>query len=245
VVDEDSVTTPAPQQPVQQPPPPSGLDDAALAVAVAAVLAGVGGPALTAAATVAALKVRFALTAAAVSALGAVLNVVMTHPHPVTGIIGPASARTSRMNTARRAQYVIAASKRVIGAARDARAKGGPDGAAARYAVGAAVAAQLATERRFFEQHQAAMWARATAAGQIDMEAAVHGDLLGWYARRGDGRTTPDCRKADRHNFYASHPPDIGLPGIGPHVGCRCEAGPPWPGGKLLPGRGLRYARAA
>jgi hypothetical protein len=236
------MTTPAPsQQPPPQgqqppPPPPADLDDPAIAIAVAAVLAGAGGPAITVAATVAALKVRFALTAAAVTALGAVLNVVMEHPPPVTGVIGAASEQTSRMNAARRAQYVIAAAKRVMGAVVEARSKGLP--------VGAAIRAQLARERKFYEQHQQAMWNRAKAAGQIDMEAATHGGLLGWYAKR-DKSTTPECAKADRHNFYVSPPPKIGLPGIGPHFGCRCEAGPPWPGGKLLAGSGPKYARAA
>jgi hypothetical protein len=229
------VTTPAGgQQP--PPPPPADLDDPALAIAVAAVLAGTLGPGITVAATVAALKVRFALTAAAVTALGAVLNVVMASPPPVTGVIGAASAQTSRMNAARRAQYVIAAAKRVMGAVVEARSKGLP--------VGAAIRAQLAKEQRFYSMHQQAMWNRAAAAGKIDMEAATHGNLLGWYARR-DDRVTSACFKADRHNFYVTRPPDIGLPGIGPHAGCRCEPGPPWPGGQLLPTRGLKFARAA
>lgn len=239
------MTTPAPpQQPAQaqQPPPQqdAALDDTALAVAVAALLAQLTVTAAygtSIAVLLAALKLRFKLSHAAWQALGAVLTLVTEHPHPVTGVIGPASAQVSRMNAARRAQYVMAASKRVLGAAREARAHG--------TSVKDAVAGQLARERRFFEQHQAAMWFRAAAAGKIDMAVAVHGDLLGWYAVRGDGRTTPDCKAADKHNFYVSRPPDIGLPGIGPHFGCRCEPGPPWPGGKLLAGSGPRFARAA
>jgi hypothetical protein len=88
------------------------------------------------------------------------------------------------------------------------------------------------------------MWNRARAAGQIDMAAATHGNLLGWYTKR-TKTTTPECLAADKHNFYVTRPPKIGLPGIGPHAGCRCEAGPPWPGGKLLAGSGPRFARAA
>lgn len=199
------MTTPAPppQQPVP-PQPPSGLDDPALAVAVASVLAGVGGPAITVAATIAALKVRFMLTNAAVQALGAVLSQVMASPPPVTGIIGVASAQTSRMNMARRAQYVIAAAKRVMGAARDARAKGEP--------VGAAIRAHLARERRFYEQHQAAMWNRAAAAGKTDMAALEHGNLLGWNTII-DGRESLECRSADGKNYMASRIPNIGFPG--------------------------------
>lgn len=227
--------SPSQQPPVQPPPPPSGLDDPALAVAVASVLAGVGGPAVTIAATIAALKVRFALTAAAVQALGAVLNVVLAHPPPVTGVIGAASAQTSRTNLARRAQYVIAAAKRVMGAVRDARAKGTP--------VTAAVRAQLERERRFYGMHQAAMWNRARAAGQTDMAAAEHGDLLGWNTVI-DDRTSAECRAADGKNYRASRMPDIGFPGSA-HPACRCFPGPARPGAPLLPSRGKRFARAA
>jgi hypothetical protein len=231
------MTTPAPPPPQQPvPPPPSGLDDPALAIAVASVLAGVGGPAVTVAATIAALAARFALTTAAVSALGAVLNVVLTHPPPTTGVIGAASAQTSRVNLARRAQYAIAAAKRVMGAARDARAKGEP--------VGAAIRAQLAKERRFYEQHQAAMWNRAAAAGKTDMAAAEHGNLLGWNTVI-DERTSAECRAADGWNYYASSMPDIGWPGA-THEHCRCFPSAPHRGGRLLPGsRPPRYARAA
>jgi hypothetical protein len=226
--------TPPPQQPV--PPPPSGLDDPALAIAVASVLVGEAGPAIAVAATIAALAARFALTTAAVSALGAVLNVVLTHPPPVTGVIGAASAQTSRVNLARRAQYVIAAAKRVMGAARDARAKGEP--------VGAAIRAQLAKERRYYEQHQAAMWNRAAAAGKTDMAALEHGNLLGWNTVI-DERTSADCRAADGWNYYASSMPDIGFPGS-VHERCRCFPSAPHPRGRVLPGsRPPRYARAA
>jgi len=231
------MTTPAPppQQPVP-PPPPSGLDDPALAIAIASVLVGEAGPAIAAAGAVAALKVRFMLTTAAVSALGAVLNVVLTHPPPATGVIGAASAQTSRVNLARRAQYVIAAAKRVLGAARDARAKGEP--------VGAAIRAQLAKERRYYEQHQAAMWNRAAAAGKTDMAALEHGNLLGWNAVK-DARTSAECRSADGWNYRATAMPDIGWPGSVHGTTCRCFPGPPHPGGRLLPSRGRRFARAA
>jgi hypothetical protein len=231
------MTTPAPppQQPVP-PPPPSGLDDPALAIAVASVLIGEAGPAIAVAAAIAALKVRFALTTAAVSALGAVLSMVMASPPPTTGVIGPASAQTSRVNLARRAQYVIAAAKRVMGAARDARAKGEP--------VSAAIRAQLAKERRWYEQHQAAMWNRATAAGKTDMAALEHGNFLGWNTVI-DERTSADCRAADGWNYYASSMPDISFPGS-VHEHCRCFPSAPHPRGRLLPGsRPPRYARAA
>jgi hypothetical protein len=235
------MTTPLPpQQPPPQgqqppPPPPSDLDDPAIAIAVAAVLAGTLGPGITVAATVASLKVRFALTAAAVTALGAVLNVVLAHPPPLTGVIGAASEQTSRMNAARRAQYVIAAAKRVMVAVVEARSKGLP--------VGAAIRDQLAKERRYYEQHQAAMWNRAAAAGKTDMAAMEHGNLLGWNAVL-DSRTSAACRIADGRNYYASRMPDIGFPGSA-HPACRCFPGPAHKGAPLLPSRGKRFARAA
>lgn len=232
------MTTPAPPLQQQVPPaqqPPQGLDDPALAIAVAAILAGAAGPAVSVAAVIAALKVRFAMSAAAWSALGAVLGDVMQHPPAVTGVIGAASAQTSRMNAARRAQYVLAAAKRVTVAARDARAKGEP--------VTKAIADQLATERRFYGQHTQAMWNRAKAAGQTDMAAAEHGPLLGWNSVL-DSRTSPECRNADGRNYYATAMPDIGFPGS-VHPSCRCFPSAPHPGGKLLPSRSARFARAA
>lgn len=230
------MTTPQapPQQvpPGQQPPPQDPLDNPLLAVAVSELLL----TAVSAAAMIAALKLRFALTAVVWTALEGSAGVAMASPPPVTGVIGAASAQTSRMNHARRAQFVLAAAKRTVTAMREARSKGQP--------VLGAMKDQLATERRYYGMHKQAMWDRAAAAGRIDMEAATHGPLLGWYTKH-TPTTTAECLAADRHNFYVNDPPDIGLPGIGPHVGCRCTAGAPWPGGKLLSGRGSRYARAA
>jgi len=221
------VTAPAP--PPQQ--PPSGLDDPALPLAVAAALV----TATSAATAAATLGASFALPAGAVSALGAVLTQVMQHPPPVTGVIGAASAQTARVNLARRAQYVTAAATRVLGAVTEGRARGEP--------AGAAISAQLARERRYYEQHQAAMWNRARAAGQTDMAALEHGHLLGWNTVR-DSRTSAECRAADGKNYYASSMPDIGLPGA-VHPGCRCFPSAPHPGARLLAGSGKRFARAA
>lgn len=235
------MTTP-PQPPQAQQPPPQqqgdGLDDAALAVAVAALLAGLtvsGAYAASAAGMLALLKARFRLSSAALQALGSVLSMVTEHPATVSGGNGPASAQTRSMNAARRAQYVIAASKRVLGAAREARAKG--------ESVPGAVADALATERRYYQLHLAAMKNRANAAAETDKAAAKYGKLLGWNAVL-DGHTSPECRSANGWNYYASSMPDIGYPG-GVHDACRCSPSAPHPGGKLLPGSGPRYARAA
>jgi hypothetical protein len=191
--------------------------------------------AASAALVIAALRVRFALSNAAWQAMGAVLSQVMQSPPPVTGVIGPASEQTARANAARRAQYVLAATRRVAVARADARSKGQDVGAATRDA--------LATEQRYYSQHLAAMWNRASAAGKTDMAALEHGNLLGWLAVKSD-RTTPECAAASGRNFYASRMPDIGFPGT-VHPNCKCVPVAPWPGGKLLPSRGLQFARAA
>jgi hypothetical protein len=225
------VTTPAPPQqaPPAQQPVPTGTE-AALVTTTAGLLL----TAISAAALIEALKLRFTLSQDMWQALAGSAGIAMASPPVMTGVIGAASARTSRMNLARRAQFVIAAAKRVTAAMVEARSKGDP--------VMAAMRDQLATERRFYQQHLDAMWDRATAAGMIDMEAAVHGNILGWQARR-DRRTTAACLRADGCNFDVDNPPDIGLPGIGPHAGCRCSAVAPWPGGRLLAGSGARRRR--
>jgi hypothetical protein len=226
------VTTPAQQQPAPQ---QDNLDDPALAVAVASAIVGVGAAAVTVGAAVATIKASSALSTAAAGALTAVLAFVTERPPAVTGVIGAASEQASRQNLARRAQFVIAATGRVLGAARNARAKGQP--------AGGAVRAQLERERRFYGMHQQAMWNRATAAGKADMAAAEHGPLLGWNTVI-DGRTSPECRAADGKNFRVTAMPLIGFPGaVHPH--CRCFPGPPHPGGHLLPSRNPVFTRAA
>jgi len=226
------VTTPAPPQqvpPGQQPYPPQPLAPAVEAALVTAI-AGLLLVAVSAAAVIEALKLRFTLSQDLWSALEGSAGVAMASPPPLTGVVGPASAQTSRQNLARRAQFVLSAGRRLAGDVRQARAQGKP--------VGAAMLDGLARERRYYSQHTAAMWQRATSAGKVDMAALEHGRLLGWYAIRGDGKTSAECKAADRHNFYADRMPDIGWPGSGPHPNCRCWAGPAWPGAPLLPSRG-------
>lgn len=228
--------SPPPQQqvpPGQQPPQQQDgdLDDILFAVMLSELLLS----AVSAVAAIAALKARFALSQVMWTSLQGVLTGVMQSPPPVTGVIGHASAQTSRMNAARRAQYVIAAAKRVAAAMRDARSKGKP--------VLAAMRDQLAKERRFYAQHQQAMWNRAAAAGKTDMAAMEHGPLLGWYSVR-DKKTSPECKAADGKNFYAPAMPDIGFPGA-VHPSCRCLPGPAHRGAPLLPSRRARFARAA
>jgi hypothetical protein len=202
-------------------------------------LAGLLLTAASAAAVVATLKLRFKLgVLSALFWLGMLMvlsRIVMPNPPPVTGTIGAASEEVSRMNAARRAQYVVAASKRVADAAQEARSKGEP--------VTAAMDAQVTREQRFYFLHRQAMWSRAQAAMSTDMAALEYGPLLGWKAVL-DNRTSPECKNANGRNFYATAMPDIGFPGS-VHLACRCRAVAPWPGGKLLPSIGARYARAA
>jgi hypothetical protein len=238
------VTTPAPprQQARQQPPPPPAAAPvippqtlAAMALPLAALL--LTPAAVSAQIVVAALRLRFRVAAALfwLAMLWVLSRIIMPNPPPVTGVIGAASERVSRLNTARRAQFAIASSVRVMNAMLAARAHGED--------VIRAGQEQVERERRFFQQHLDAMWNRTTAAGKVDMAALEHGPLLGWLAHK-DDRTTPECRKASGMNFYAWAMPAIGFPGT-VHAACRCTAVAPWPHGKLLPSRGARYARAA
>lgn len=219
------MTTPQPPPPGQQPPqqPDTGTE-----AAMVTTLAGLLLTAVSVAAILEALKLRFTIGRDLQRGLAAALGIVMSSPPPVTGVIGAASAQTSRMNLARRAQFVLSAGKRLAGDVRQARAQGKP--------VARALLDGLARERRYYAQHVAAMWQRATAAGKVDMEAAVHGDLLSWNTVL-DGKTSAECRAADGKNFHASAMPVIGYPGsVHPH--CRCFPGPPRPGAPLLPSRG-------
>ena len=271
------MTTPAPPQqvpPGQQPPPPPPMtpaDEAAMVTAIATVLV----TAVTVEAAIQYIKLRFKLQGFMIDALSGSLGIAMAHPPPVTGVVGPASAQTSRQNLARRAQFVVSSAKRLMSDLVAWRAKHtGPAPApppesepppasvqaadlnvlrrgqfaeARRRRLQADIDAAenagrmqalqdgLARERRYYSQHLAAMWQRATAAGKVDMAALEHGNFLGWYSVR-DQRTSPECAAADRHNFHASRIPDIGWPG-GVHNSCRCFPGPAWPGASLLPSR--------
>ena len=240
---------PAQQQPGQQPPPqaappaqlapPPPAVPAQVIVAMVLPLAGLLLTAVTAAAVIAALKLRFKpgrFAALFWLALYRVLSMVMANPPAVSGTVGPASQRAGSLNLAARAQFALSSAERITQAMITARAQG--------LDMHTASAAAMERERRYFQQHLDATRERGINAMRIDMQVLEHGLLLGWYSRR-DDRVTPECARANGRNFYADDPPYIGLPGIGPHVGCRCRPGAPWPGGKLLPGSQPRYRRAA
>lgn len=232
------MTTPAQSQQQTPPQPPSAAPPAIPPQTLAAMalpLAGLLLTAVSAAAVVAALKLSFKLHALFWLALLMVLGFVMAHPPQATGVTGSASGHVSRLNTARRAQFAIASTMRVVNAMLAARAHGEDAKAAGE--------AQMERERRYYQQHLDAMRQRAIAAAKVDMAAMEYGPLLGWKAVL-DSHTSLECAAANGRNFYAGRPPYIGYPGA-VHPACRCKPVRPWPGGKLLPGSGPRYARAA
>lgn len=229
------------QPPPQQPPPPAAppaIPPQTLA-AMALPLAGLLLTAVSAAAVVATLRLRFRLGVLSalfwLAMLWVLARIVMACPPEATGVTGAASEQVSRLNTARRAQFAIASTMRVLDVMLTARAHGQD--------VTAAGQDQVERERRYYQQHLDAMRQRAIAAAQVDMAALEYGPLLGWKTVL-DGHTSAECRAANKSNFYASRPPYIGFPGA-VHPACRCRPVAPWPGGKLLPGSGPRYARAA
>src|SRR4051812_37826817 len=149
-------------------------------------------------------------------ALAAQLARVQANTPMSTSIgVGPGASVVHNAGPVFRAAYLIRAAQR-IGAAADP-------------------AAQTAAEQRYLRQHQGAQMARELGAMRMDAARAAYGRTLGWYAR-GDDRMTPECAAANGKNFDPTHPPGIGLPGIGPHVGCRCTPGPPHEGAAFMPG---------
>jgi hypothetical protein len=154
-----------------------------------------------------------------------VVQMVMSFPPEKTGVAGSASLITSRQNALRRAQFVLAAGRRVTRDLADARAHGQP--------LSRVLADSVTRERRYFSQHLDAMWNRAKAAAQVDSAAMTYGNLLGWNTVL-DGHTSPECRAADGKNFEATDQPLIGWPGaVHPH--CRCYPGPAHAGARMLP----------
>jgi hypothetical protein len=207
-------TTQAP--PDQQKPTQAQLTAAAITALGAAV---------TVAGVVAALRALFRSAGIGTAALSAVTALILSWvPDSMEGT-GPATHWAIRTNAQRRAQYFLAACKRVQAAAVDARSKGEP--------VKDAILAAIATERRYLTQMAAMAHQRVKAASAVDGLAAMHGDLLGWNSVL-DPRCTPECRAANGKSFYADRPPLIGYPGAS-HPGCRCFPGPPRRGAPVLP----------
>jgi hypothetical protein len=206
-----------PSQPQQQ--PSQGQQDTTLALAAASALAG----AATVAEAMVILGPVFVSFKIKRAALRAALNVVMSYPPDRAGFYGPATAQTARLNLMRRAQFLVASSRRFT---------------LAQFRGPEAMFEQMAAERRYYGQHQEALWNRMQAAAQVDTAVMDHGVLLGWYTKR-DSKTSPECITADRHNFRADQMPAIGFPGA-VHLHCRCMPGPPFPRAPVLGSRRVR-----
>jgi len=214
------MTTPVQQQPA--PAAGTAAADTALIAALASELA----IAVTPMAVLTSLLPSFRTSQVQPAPMLAVLDMVMSFPPERTGVAGSASLTTARQNYLRRAQFALAAGRRVTHDLAEARSQGQP--------VQKALADSIARERRYFGQHLDAMWNRARAAAQVDNAAMTYGNLLGWNTVL-DTRTSPECRAADGKNFEATAQPLIGWPGsVHPH--CRCYPGPPVRGARMLPG---------
>lgn len=149
---------------------------------------------------------------------GKLVELDAARPSPPVIPLQPSTRQVFRDGPTYRAHYLVNAAKRIV----NATAPGGQS-------LGDAVDA----ERRYFNQHRTAQVQREQAAARIDAAANSYGQLLGWRAVL-DDRTTPECRAADGKNFYADHPPAIGLPGLKHAGNCRCYPGPPHEGAPLV-----------
>lgn len=109
-----------------------------------------------------------------------------------------------------RAAYVVAASRRVQ---REIDAGEKP------------LAVILADESLNYRKHEAARNQRAKAARRAALAAQLYGPELGWYLNPLLNNEI-ECITADGHNFPASQPPRIGLPGA-VHMFCGCRPGAP------------------
>ena len=212
-----------PAPPQQAPPPPS--DSHLVALIVSALAAYWTVKALTRA-----LRAPFKAAGVSGAALSAVAALAASWPHEGLEGTGPAQRWAIRVNYLRRAQFFLAAARRVHAAIVAARSRDEPVLAAIRDALG--------SERRFMSQHVAACSQRVRAASAVDGMAAVHGDLLGWRATL-DDRTTAECAKASGKNFRADRPPVLSdgtaaFPGT-VHSRCRCRPVAPFKGAAVLP----------
>jgi hypothetical protein len=198
--------------------------DQQLAEAVIAALAAY----YTAKAITRALRAPFKAAGISGAALSAVAALVSSWPHEPMEGTGPATRWSLRTNLTRRAQFFIAAARRVQAAIVSARSQDQP--------VMAAIRDALTAEQKYMRQHVAASTQRIQVGSAVDGMAATYGNLLGWRAHL-DERTSPGCRKADGCNFLVTSPPVIegrpSLPGA-VHPACRCRPCPPFRDARTL-----------
>jgi hypothetical protein len=241
------VTTTQPasrQQPQQSGQSRQAAEAALIAAIIAAFLAF-----HTAKSLLARLRAPFRRIGVSGKAAQAAIAVVLSMPQvPMEGT-GPASRWAVRTNELRRAQFTVAASRRIQQAIDQARAQGEP--------LGPAIGDAARAEQRYFAQHVQADAGRIRATSAVDGAADAYGDeptqqraraglknpppdgvvLLGWHAVK-DRNVTPGCLRADGCNFRADKPPVIeghpSFPGT-VHARCRCFPVRPFPGAPVLP----------
>jgi|SRR5579859_5769739 len=207
--------------PVQTPPQQTEAQQDQYLTAEAAMVIGT---AITVSTALDALAALFAAAGITRAALRGALSVVLAFPPDPLGAHGPAQRRIFTLNVVRRAQFLVAAGRRITADLTAARSHSENTGNVLDLA--------MARERRYYAQHIAAISHRSLAAARVDSAAMMYGPLIGWYTVH-DAHTTPDCLAADGKNFWAGQPPLIGYPGTA-HPRCRCWPGRPHPGGKLL-----------
>lgn len=194
----------------QQPPPPKS--DATLITIIAGALA------INASAQATATTLS-PLIGIPVPSLLLVLLLSESKP-PTYGIAtlpsATAMSESQRLEVTYRAQYILAASRRVAAAL-----KAGVDRQTA-----------IDREKVYFKQHLDAIANRKMSASQVDDAARRYGPNLGWHATL-DNRTSPECRAANGKNFDVTHRPAIGYPGA-VHPYCRCKAGKPFTTSKTV-----------
>lgn len=206
------------QAPPQQTP---AQQDTEMAVVAAGVLAN----AVTVADATAGLILIFKRYSIRPAALRIAVAVVMGMPPDRQGAMGSATMTVSNLNVVRRAQFLVAAARRVNSDIQQA--------ISTRGSVREAIATALVRERRYYGQHLQAGWNRMDAAARTDSAAMLYGTLLSWNAVM-DRSTSAECRAADGSNYRADVMPWLGYPGM-VHPHCRCYPGPPIDGAKTIP----------
>ena len=194
------MTAPAPtQQPPQESQGQQALEDAAIVAGLAVLLAALT-PSLPSIVDLLTRppKRRGEIRVSRIAGTAAA-RLVLAWSDPTTEPHGAAGARMQRLNIQRRAQYLLAAARRIT-------RQLGPDRSRE------AVVKALQAERRYWQQHVYAGQKREQAAATSDSVAAQDGvqqptdtrgrvgTVLGWMARM-DDRTTAECRAVMQEFF--------------------------------------------
>lgn len=223
------MTTPAAQTQPTAPQPSTTqqvLTDAVIVAGLATLLAAVTPSLPSITSLLMRSRQRVSRTAATAAA-----RIVLQWAQPDTEPLGAAGRRMQRLNIQRRAQYLLAAARRITQQLGTDRS---PD----------AVAGAISRELQYWRQHVQAGTRREQAAALADSTATTGGvpvqaggkpvTVLGWRAVI-DNRTDAACRAANGKNWILQRPPRIGIPGT-VHPACRCMPVPPYPTRRLVDG---------